>query len=980
MSLFIMIYRNVVKNIWLYACLLSGLIISVALVSSIPIYTEGMLNKMLIREMQQDQLRTGRFPGSYSIWFSWDENELTRDFRRRDTEGIRFLDDEKVLERYRQIQEMFSELDAYSVEQAITAHKLPLLAYHVSYSTAMLGIRPLEEEYQRAGRDYIRIQSKSDLSRHIRLIDGRFPANQAVNGVYEAMVTQNVLMDHGLFVGQTYVLYDDRYGGFEDVKIRLVGVFTLNDPEDPYWIDGSPESRFADSFVIDEELMINEFIGNSPTRVKSANYAFHIDYHELTIDLLRQILRIHSTNARELGRISPYIDFDIPGMRVFRDFFEQERELETLLTALYVPLFIMLFLYTLMLCKLITSSEQNELAVLGSRGISASQVIIIYLIKGVALCLIALLTGPPLGYALSRLLGSTAGFMEFVQRRGIVTDIGIDAYQNAVLVLLPFMIMLIIAAKSAGSKSIVSHKRMLSGRGGSMWQKWYPDVLMLSVAAYGYYQFDLRRLAVEEIGHPAARLMIDPLLFLVAPLSIAGAFLFFLRIYPWLMRAVFMIGKYIWKPDAYITLIQLARYNARYHFIMLFLAMTVAVGIFGATSARTINQNYKDRIWYNIGADMVITPLWLSDAPAQAPDLRFRAPTDEPADGIEGIRRVRYTEPPFEPFTRLSGVEHAAKVFNRERTELTTADDFKIRNVELMGIEPYSFGNTVWWRYDLLPHHINEYLNLLSFSPGSVLISETLAENGNVNVGESIRISWPGTREVTFTVVGIVEYWPTFNPIADTLHEQQPMLVIGNLPYIQTHLGLEPYRIWLRLKPEATTREVYEDIARKELKISHIHNTREDIIQARRSPFLMAINGALTLGFLLAVVVSIAGSILFWLLEMRSRVLQLGILRAVGMKLGTLLRMFMLEQILTSGVAIIFGLAIGFAASALFVPFFQTGLDAVFAVPPFRVLVNPEDINSIFASLAVALSAILGLLGLNLFTLRINQALKLGED
>jgi len=495
MSLVIMIYRNIIKNIWLYACLLSGLIISVALVSSIPIYTEGILNKMLVQEMQQDQLRTGRFPGSYSIWFSWNDDELTREFQRRDTEGNKFFNDEKVLNKHQQIYEAFLKLDLYSREQAITKHEIPLLEHHVIYSTAMLNISPLEREHQRSGRDYIRLRSKSDLAEHIRLIDGRFPAKQATNNIIEVMVTQDVLMDYNLFVDEIYVLTDDRYGGFDDTKVKLVGVFTLQDPTDPYWIDSSPQSRFADSMVIDEELMIDQFIPNSPTRIKSAEYTFHLDYHKLSIDLLRQILRIHSADNEELKRISSYIDFDIPGMRVFQSFFEQERETEVLLMALYVPMFIMLLLYTLMLCKLITASEQNELAVLGSRGASAVQIIFIYMIKGLLLCLISLLTGPPLGYALSRLLGSTAGFMEFVQRKKIVTDIGIEAYRNAIWVLIPFIIMLIITAKGAGAKSIVSHKRMLSGRGGISWQKWFPDVLMLSIAAYGYYQFDLRRFA-----------------------------------------------------------------------------------------------------------------------------------------------------------------------------------------------------------------------------------------------------------------------------------------------------------------------------------------------------------------------------------------------------------------------------------------------------------------------------------------------------
>lgn len=876
---------------------------------------------------------------------------------------------------------MFVELDAYSKEQAITKHEIPLLAYHINYSTAMLRINPLKEGNQRVGRDYIRVQSKSDLFNHIRIIDGRFPAHQPVNGIYEVMATQNVLMDYNLFVGQTYLLSDDRYGGFEDIKLKLVGVFSLDNPVDPYWIDTSPESSFADSLIIGENTMMNELISHSPTRIKSAEYTFHLDYHELTIDRLRQLFRIHSSNTRELIEISADITFDIPGLRVFRRFFEQEREIEILLMALYVPILIMLLIYTLMLSKMVIASEKNELAVLASRGISGTQIIFIYIVKGVMLCLIALLLGPLLGYVMSRFLGSTAGFMEFIRRKGIVTDIGTDAYINALWVLIPFVLMLVLMAKNAGATSIVRHKRLQSGREGTSWQKWFPDVLMLSVAAYGYYQFDLRSMAVKSIGAEAAHIMIDPLLFIVAPLFIAGSFLFFLRVYPLLMRAVFMVGRYLWKPDAYISLIQIARFNGRYHFVMLFLAMTVSVGIFSAISARTINQNYMDRIWYNTGADMVITPLWLSDAPVQAPDSRFDTRLDEPVDDFAGLRRIRHIEPSFTPFTRLSGVSHAAKVFNRERTDVLTANDLRVGNVGLMGIESYSFGNTIWWRDDLLPHHINEYLNLLTFSPGSVLISETLARNGNVSVGESIRISWSGSKEVTFTVVGIVEYWPTFNPITNNASlEQEPMLVVGNLSYIQTHMGLEPYRIWLRLNPDATTREVYADIARNNLLVSHIHNTGEDIVQAKRSPSHMAINGALTLGFLLSIAVSIIGGLLFWLFEVRSRVLQLGILRAVGLKLSALLKMFLIEQILTSGVAISCGLLIGFVASELFVPFFQTSLDAVFMVPPFRVLVNPRDIHSIFAALSVALLTILGLLGFNLFTLKIYQALKLGED
>jgi len=981
MSLFIMLWRKMARNGWLYVCLLAGLIIAAALAASIPIYTEGILNAMLVDEMQQEQYRTGHFPGSYSIWFSWDDDAVWNEFRQTHSEESQFFKDQTVLNHYKRTFDSFNEINKYAREQAIDKNKTPLLDYNVSYSTAMLRLEHEQGEERSSRRNSIRLQSISDLTEHIKLLDGRLPSEKKVDGIFEVLVTQNVLMDFGLFLGETYKLIDRRYGGFDEIKVQPVGVFTLKDGGDPYWIGMVPEFRFADSFVMHQELMRSALIESIPTRIKSARWTYHINYHELTVDKLRFLLQTHADNYGALRKISPDIEFDIPGLRVFNSFFQMEREIILLLQTLYVPIGVMLLLFTLMLCRLIIASEKNELAVIGSRGGSRKQIVFIYTIQGIILSVIALLIGPSLGLILSKALGATSGFLMFVQRESIVADVGQDAYLYALLVLIPFFIMFVMTARNAGTESIVGHKRNVSRLIKAGWQKWYPDVLLLAIAAYGYYQFEVRQDLIRVAGTAATHLVVDPLLFLVVPMFILGAFLLFLRVYPWLVQAVFLAGKYIWKPGSFVALIQMARNNGRYQFIMLFLAMTISVGIFSATAARTINRNYEDRIWYSSGACMIITPVWISDAPTQGPVLG--PDTDNNVlrgDETDDLRRISYTEPPFLPFTQLSGVEHAAKVFDKDRTTVVNDGDFEVRNVKLMGIEPYDFGKTAWFRDDLLPHHINEYLNLLTFSPNAVLISETLARNGSIDVGDSIRMSWEGTRKSTFTVVGIVEHWPTFNPFSKAGLHEEPMLVVANLSYNQTHLGLEPYRIWLRLKPDATTREVYDDIAKKNLYISHITNTRENVTDLKRSPSLMAINGALTFGFLLSIAVCFSGSLLFWMLELRSRILQFGILRAIGLRRRALAGILALEQILTSGIAIIGGLLIGFVSSALFVPFFQLGIDAVFQVPPFKIMLYRQDLNNIYIAIGITLIVILVLLVLILRSLRIHHVLKLGED
>ena len=63
MALFLMILRKMVKNRWLELSLLVGLIISVALASSMPIYTHAILQRMLIKDLEVLQTDTQQYPG-----------------------------------------------------------------------------------------------------------------------------------------------------------------------------------------------------------------------------------------------------------------------------------------------------------------------------------------------------------------------------------------------------------------------------------------------------------------------------------------------------------------------------------------------------------------------------------------------------------------------------------------------------------------------------------------------------------------------------------------------------------------------------------------------------------------------------------------------------------------------------------------------------------------------------------------------------
>jgi putative ABC transport system permease protein len=411
--------------------------------------------------------------------------------------------------------------------------------------------------------------------------------------------------------------------------------------------------------------------------------------------------------------------------------------------------------------------------------------------------------------------------------------------------------------------------------------------------------------------------------------------------------------------------------------------MTIATGVFSASAARTINNNTEDRIRYGNGADIVLQSEWINDAPP--PQMSGGPPAPETT--AASTEPIHYLEPAFEPFRSLEGVEAAAKVFRKEAVFSVGESN---GTAVLMGIDTDEFGATAWFRDSLLDYSINDYLNLIAGDSQAVLISRTLAEQKGAKPGDTIWVGWSDVPQQPFKVFGIIDYFPSFNPnppvgsinvgTQEGAGGNAPMLIVGHLPRIQVQLALEPYSVWLKLAPETTTAALYESLESSKLAVTSIVNTREALTAARNDPFLMALNGVLTLGFVLSILVSFIGFLLYWVLSLRGRTLQNGILRAIGLSLRQLIGMLAIEQLLTSGMAVMIGILVGNIASMLYVPNFQIAFNPSSLVPPFQVMFDNGDLLRIYALVGTMLTVGLAILAYMLSRLRIHQAIKLGED
>jgi len=126
--------------------------------------------------------------------------------------------------------------------------------------------------------------------------------------------------------------------------------------------------------------------------------------------------------------------------------------------------------------------------------------------------------------------------------------------------------------------------------------------------------------------------------------------------------------------------------------------------------------------------------------------------------------------------------------------------------------------------------------------------------------------------------------------------------------------------------------------------------------------------------------VCMVGFLIYWILSIRSRQLQFGIFRAMGMSMKEILTMLIAEQVGLSGFSIAVGTVIGTLSSRLFVPLLELSYASSEQVLPIEIVSLASDNIRIFVVIGLMLLICMAVLGWQISQIRISQALKLGED
>ncbi|SEN13913.1 ABC transporter permease [Paenibacillus sp. OV219] len=968
MPLFRFLLRKMWNTRWLTLSSLVGLIIAVAFATSIPMYADGALKRVVAQSLKDE---SGGLPAG-SLLMRYQETETT---------------DVKAL----------TEVSRYVREDVPKEIGFPFGTYVQSYSIRSAELTPVDPTKVDASRvRKMALTAMSGLDKKVELTQGRWYTDSALaDDTVEAVMMQEAMYQSDVHIGDVFEY--PIYSGLNlTLHVKIVGAYKPLNETDPYWYQGL--EGMMSTLQIGEKAFQQGLLEDRKIPMHTANWFYAFDLRDIQTSQLSPLGKTLDRLNIELYQRLQKTRVEISFAKLLGEFKKQSLQLQLLLFTLAAPMLAMVFYFIAMNARQALDKQRSDIAVLRSRGAGTRQIFRIYFVEGLLLGIIALIIGPMLGWFMAKSIGSANGFLEFVNRKslpvGFSTEAIVAGVGAVVLALLATIIPAIIYAKA----SIVDYKKQLARSDRKpLWQRWYGDVLLLAVSGYGWYLFNERQMISFKSNLTTDQLNVQPFLFFVPALAIFAMGLFFLRVFPWLLKLFNWIGRKVLPVPLFLTLTQLSRSSRAYYPLMILLILTLGLGVYNASAARTIDLNSTERTLYKYGTDVVMQTVWEGSAEVQNTGGSGSQGGGNGGSGGQGgggngggsggsgggsggsgsgggstpvPTKIVYSEPPFEVFRTLTGVEAAARVLQTKANILVA--DKSIGQGTLVGIDNVDFAKVGWFRNDLYPSHPYSYLKNLGLYEHAAIVPSKVAEKYQLKLGSPISVGLPD-GVIDFVVVGIVPYWPSQYP------DQSPFL-IANLDYIYDQVPMIPYDVWLKMKPGALTGPIMKELESKGIELANVQDVRIELAAESKHPTRGGVFGILSLGFLVSIIVSLVGYLLFWFFNLSGRIVQFGVLRAMGLSRKQLTGMLLLEQLFTAGLSIGLGILIGKITSLLFLPFLQTTDNVANSVPPFRVVFEAKDTTQLY--IVVGCMMLMGalLMLVHIRRLRVHQAVKMGEE
>ena len=919
---------------WMNICLLLGCILLTATVVSFPLYRTAAYDRMITDEFDNYISNEGKWPTLVSA----------SAVSRKDASGSTLSKMDEFAGRF---------FERLGVNETYTFHELSLATTNMSSDTGRGDAKSIG----------IKLATIGNMTDHIKLLAGETysETGKTEDGAIEVLISQSCMVDKGLLINEYFTFDDIKGPDGKALRVFVKGVYDASDEQNYFW-QIKPE-KLNDTILARNDVFRSTFMGDAIGKYTINTYIVAMfDYESIKSGDVDKLYddTVYYTKESAFKSVIKEPDY----MKIIEDYRKKLSRISATLIILQVPVLAMLAAFLFMISGQMYEMEKSEISVIKSRGSSSGQIILLYFYQGLVLTLAGAVVGLPLGALFAKVLGSTRNFLEFDFSQSLNVSYTKEAFVYALVAIGVCLLSITIPSLKHSKVTIVNLKQSNALRKKSWWEKLYIDILLLGVSIYGFYSFNKNMKDLS--GSVMSGESLDPLLYISSSLFIVGAGMFFLRIQPHLVSLIYKIGKKWWGPASHVSFMENIKNGRKQQLIMLFLIMTISLGMYHATVARTILDNAVENTEYLDATDVIIKEVW-----TEITD-RYGSYTGD------------YIIPDYSKYNSLTAAKSYTRVLNDELGKVGSKNESI--TTQILGINTKEFGEQTMVSREFLEKHYYEYLNDLAVVEDGVLLSSNFSSKLGYNVGDTITYSNSKNKPVNGKIVGFFDYFPGYAPVKNglnpdgTAYTKDNYLIVGNYDYISNKWGTFPYEVWIQLNEDATARDVYNWVEEKKINVKKYENRELDLQSTMSDPLLQGTNGVLTMGFVVTIVLCAVGYLIYWVMSIRERELIFGVLRATGFHKGEIFHMLLNEQVFSGVFSILAGIGIGKLTSKLFVPILQQAYSSENQALPMRLITVASDMYRLYGVIAAVMIVVLLVLVFILFRMNVTKALKLGEE
>ncbi len=786
--------------------------------------------------------------------------------------------------------------------------------------------------------------SLTGFEERVELVDGEW-YGETDGETVAVMISEQMFYQTGIQVGDEISAAQP---GSDPITLKIVGMWRPLIPNDTSWV--LPAKFFEEVFLIAPDTM-----AALDTPIDEVDWQLVFDGENVRASEINGLITSIQDGERSMTSALPGIRLDVSPVQNMEAFNDEVQQLTQQLVIVVMPVAGLILYFVAMLAGMLVSQQGHEDVMLSSRGMSRWALVrlhaLIWLILGSMAYGLGTLASP---YVVE-LVGRTTTFMRFDDTQAVLD---IQFTQQAILAGIGAAVLAgssgIFIAWRTTRQTITGFKRQQARAAKAWWQRLYLDVMLLVPTGYVFYTLQAQGGLTTEATDPFA----DPLVFLAPTLFSLGMTLVFLRLLPVLSGILAWLLHFTSNAALLMAFRDLNRSMGRYRGTLLMMCFTLSLIGFTASMASTLDQSLKDVIEYRIGADSVLVVV---------ADAQTETSTD--ASGGATVDILGYNTLPASSLLDVEGVEGVSRV-GEFSSQLILANQRVPGTV--IGVDRWALPSIAYFRDDYADLPLADLMNLLATDRTGIIINAQTARNYNLVVGQQVTLqvnALESTYETTVPILGIIDYFPTKDP-ADGF------FAITNIDPLFELVGTElPHDLWLNLADDANVATIQRDVYALGYPVLTWLNPAEALYETQTQPARRGVLGFLSIGFIASIFLTLISNLIQMVSSFRAQAVQLGALRAMGLRGISTLIYSMATQGTATLSGVLAGTGIGVGTTLLFLPL----LDFSGGLPPYLIRVAWDDITLVYAVFAAALLGITFMTTLVMSRQQMTELVKLGD-